>query len=107
MSARGRSTSGDPHRLSETLSALSAKIGLASTAVFTAVFGCWAEIVGDAVAQHVKPLRLDGPTLVVGVDHPAWATQVRNLAPEILEQIRKRCGDNDTVPERLEVRVLR
>ena len=41
------------------------------------VFGRWGEIVGDAVAAHVQPVRLDGRRLVVEVADPAWATQIR------------------------------
>ena len=43
------------------------------------VFGRWDEAVGDAVAAHVQPVKLDGTTLVVEVDDPAWATQLRFL----------------------------
>lgn len=43
------------------------------------VFGKWTEAVGEAVAAHVKPLKLDGTKLIVEVDDPAWATQLRFL----------------------------
>jgi DNA replication and repair protein RecF len=45
------------------------------------LFGRWAEAVGEQVAQHVKPLKLDGRVLTVEVDDPAWATQVKFLTP--------------------------
>ena len=47
------------------------------------VFGRWAEAVGDAVAAHVKPVKLDGTKLVVEVDDPAWATQLRFLETDL------------------------
>jgi predicted nucleic acid-binding Zn ribbon protein len=43
------------------------------------VFGKWSEAVGEAVAAHVKPVKLDGTKLIVEVDDPAWATQLRFL----------------------------
>ena len=39
----------------------------------------WPEIVGAGMAEHVRPVRLDTDSLVVTVDHPAWATQVRRM----------------------------
>ena len=44
------------------------------------VFGRWSEIVGENVAAHVQPVRLDGARLVVEVTDPAWATQIRRLS---------------------------
>jgi predicted nucleic acid-binding Zn ribbon protein len=70
------------------------------------VFGHWEAIVGPAIAVHVHPLRLEGATLFVGADHPAWVTQVRHLAPQILERVSEACAEGEA-PERLEVRVLR
>ena len=43
------------------------------------VFGRWEEAVGAPVAEHVQPVKLDGGKLVVEVDDPAWATQLRFL----------------------------
>ena len=39
---------------------------------------------GEQVAQHVRPVKLDGGVLSVEVDDPAWATQVKFLAPTII-----------------------
>lgn len=51
------------------------------------VFGKWTEAVGDAIAAHVKPLKLDGTKLVVEVDDPAWATQLRFLETTLKERL--------------------
>lgn len=68
------------------------------------VFGQWVEIVGDQVAQHVQPTRLDGDVLAVDVDDPAWATQVRLLSPTIIGRVRETTG---LELGRLDVRVAR
>ncbi len=51
------------------------------------VFGRWQEAVGEAVARHVQPLRLDGARLVVEVDDPAWATQLRFLEANLRDRL--------------------
>ena len=56
------------------------------------------------MAAHVRPVRLLDDALVVGVDHPAWASQVRHLAPDILDRVRVACGEGHA-PTRLEIRV--
>jgi predicted nucleic acid-binding Zn ribbon protein len=49
---------------------------------------------------------VDGVTLVVSADHPAWATQLRHLAPDILARLTEVCGAQNAL-ERLDVRVRR
>ena len=53
------------------------------------VFGRWSEVVGETMAQHVQPVRLDRDRLVVQVSEPAWATQVRLLTDQIRERLRE------------------
>jgi predicted nucleic acid-binding Zn ribbon protein len=66
------------------------------------VFGRWNEIVGDAVAAHVQPVRLDSGRLVVEVSDPAWATQIRLLAGTVCQRINEVTG---TVVDAVDVRV--
>jgi predicted nucleic acid-binding Zn ribbon protein len=66
------------------------------------VFGRWAEAVGDAVAQHVKPVKLDGTKLIVEVDDPAWATQLRFLETTLKQRLLEVAG---ATIESVEVRV--
>lgn len=56
------------------------------------VFGRWEEAVGAAVAQHVQPVKLDGERLVVEVDDPAWATQLRFLERTLIERLATATG---------------
>jgi predicted nucleic acid-binding Zn ribbon protein len=51
------------------------------------VFGRWEEAVGEAMARHVQPVKLDGDHLVVEVSEPAWATQVRLLGDTIRDRL--------------------
>jgi predicted nucleic acid-binding Zn ribbon protein len=104
-SRRGRRSDG-PVPLAESLGALSDRLGVGQVDVVTVVFSRWEELVGPAVASHVQPQRIDGATLVVIADHPAWATQLRHLAPEILARVAEVCAPAPG-PERLEIRVRR
>ena len=101
--ARGRNTDG-PVPLSDVLAALSERIGIAAPDVLSVVFGRWEDLVGTAMAAHVRPLKLQDGTLILAADHPAWATQVRHLATEIIAKIAEACAPA-APPERLEVRV--
>lgn len=56
------------------------------------VFGRWPDAVGAQIADHVRPLKLDEGVLTVEVDDPAWATQVKFLAPTIIERLRDVAG---------------
>jgi predicted nucleic acid-binding Zn ribbon protein len=63
------------------------------------VFGRWAEAVGDAVANHVTPVKLDGTKLVVEVDDPAWATQLRFLETTLKQRLLEVAGVTITTVE--------
>jgi predicted nucleic acid-binding Zn ribbon protein len=102
---RGRSTAG-PVRIGDTLGEVASNLGAGRADIVGAVFGRWDDIVGAAVAAHVRPVRVEGVTLVVSADHPAWATQIRHLAPDILARLCEVCGAGNAL-ERLEVRVRR
>ena len=76
----------------------------ASSAAMGGVFGRWEEVVGAAVAAHVQPVKLDGTTLVVKVDDPAWATQLKFLEGTVKQRLLEVAG---ATVDKLEVRVGR
>jgi predicted nucleic acid-binding Zn ribbon protein len=92
--------------MAEALGVVAGRLGMGRSDVLAAIFGRWEELVGASVAEHVRPVRLDAGTLVVSADHPAWATQLRHLAPEILERVAAVCRSGGA-PVRLEIRVHR
>jgi predicted nucleic acid-binding Zn ribbon protein len=51
------------------------------------VFGRWARIVGEDVAEHATPVSLDNGVLTVQADSTAWATQLRLLHSQLLAKI--------------------
>jgi predicted nucleic acid-binding Zn ribbon protein len=68
------------------------------------VFTRWAEVAGPDLEEHVQPLRINGTTLLVAADHPAWATRTRMESGPMLERA-KALGE--TLIERIEVVVQR
>ena len=78
--------------------------GGAGRAEVRGVFGQWDEAVGDAVAAHVRPVRLERGVLLVEVDDPSWATHVRVLADQLRSRLREVA---EVSVERIEIRVAR
>mgnify|MGYP003286734079 CR=1 FL=1 len=66
----------------------------------------WPEVVGDAVAAHCQPSRLeeDG-TLQVVADSAAWATQLTYLQGKLLDRLGTECGPG--LVRRIQVRTTR
>jgi predicted nucleic acid-binding Zn ribbon protein len=64
-----------------------------SAAALGTVFARWAAVAGPTLARHARPLRLEDGALVVAVDSPPWATQVRALATEILTRLSAETGE--------------
>jgi predicted nucleic acid-binding Zn ribbon protein len=105
MVRRADGREGGPRSLETSLDAVTRHLGLEDSKGIGQLFARWPEIVGPAMAGHVQPIRLDGEALVVSVDHPAWATQVRRLGDDLLDRVVEVTGASR--PGRLEVRVRR
>jgi predicted nucleic acid-binding Zn ribbon protein len=95
----------DPVPVTEALDGLLRSLrGGAGRAEVGGVFGRWEEAVGAPIAAHVRPVRLDHGTLLVEVDEPAWATQVRLLTDDIRRRLVEVSG---VQVEHVDVRVAR
>jgi predicted nucleic acid-binding Zn ribbon protein len=81
------------------------RLGAPKATTLRVLFSHWADIVGEAVADHVKPISLVDGVLRVVADQPAWATEARFLGPEIIRRCEAVTGD-DAV-QRVEVKVAR
>jgi predicted nucleic acid-binding Zn ribbon protein len=104
MSSR-RDRNGGPRRLGDAMPRVLGRLGApTSLSTMEIVFSRWPEVAGDGLAEHLRPLRVDGAVLVVAADHPAWATRARLESAQILARVK---GLGDTVIERMEVVVER
>lgn len=94
---------GGPRPLGASLEMVAGGLGVSGSAGLGRLFARWTDIVGPAMAVHVRPVRLDADTLVVRVDHPAWATQVRHLTESLLDRVAE-VAETER-PRRLDVRI--
>jgi predicted nucleic acid-binding Zn ribbon protein len=84
--------SGDPEPVRTSLDRVARRLGVGRAATLPAVFGRWAELVGDGVAERTRPQALRGTTLVVAVDDPTWASQLRWLEADLVGRISAELG---------------
>jgi len=80
-------------RLSDELDVLLRKLGSESSTVVSGIFSNWDQLVGETVAQHASPIKLELGRLLVEVDEPAWATQMRFLESEIISKLSTSTGN--------------
>ncbi|MFN0091027.1 MAG: DciA family protein [Acidimicrobiales bacterium] len=86
MSAR-RGGGDGPRPLGEALDRVVRGLSGERAAVVATVFDRWDELVGEALAAHVRPVSLERGRLVVAADDPAWASQVRWLQADVLARL--------------------
>jgi predicted nucleic acid-binding Zn ribbon protein len=65
-----------------------------SVDVLDTVFNRWAEIVGEDVAAHSRPLSIEGETLVIVASDPTWASELRWLENEVLSRLTEVSGSD-------------
>ncbi len=79
-----------PRPVGDSLAGLAERLGAPPPALLTAVFADWEHLVGPAIAAHARPLSLSRRVLVIGADHPGWATQLRYFSAELLRAAGRR-----------------
>jgi predicted nucleic acid-binding Zn ribbon protein len=97
--------SDDGVSLTESLDAVIRSLKGDGASAVAGVFGHWEEAVGEAISAHAKPVLLDNGRLLVEVDQPGWATQLRYLEKELLDRLRPHLGGAEV--HAIEVRVAR
>lgn len=85
-------SSGDPVPMTDSLDRVVRRLGGASVDATTGLFARWVELVGEGVARNSRPVSIRGNVLVVAVDDPAWATQLRFLERQLLDRLDAELG---------------
>ena len=79
--------SSGPQRLGEALDRVTSRLKTPRARVLKMVFEAWEELVGSVMAAHTSPVRLVDGELVVAVDDPAWAAEMRFFGSELIGRI--------------------
>jgi len=83
----------DPQPLGRIAARVATDRGWAERLAGGHVFGRWARIVGEDVAEHATPVSLDHGVLTVQAESTAWATQLRLLQRQLLAKIAAGVGN--------------
>lgn len=72
--------------------------GVPDATALTAVVAAWPDCVGEAIARHAWPLRLNRErTLRVACTSSTWAFELDRMAPELIAALGARLGDQAPV----------
>ncbi len=89
----GKGREESPTSIGESLGALTRRLGMAAPDTLGLLFAGWHEIVGSALADHVRPQSLYQGTLTLVISDPAWATHLRYLHDDLIARMAERVGD--------------
>lgn len=95
--------SSGPKRIGDALDQVASRLKAPRAKVLAAVFDAWEELVGSVLAAHTTPVRLADGELVVAVDDPAWAAEMRFFSAELINRINAHAEEKAV--DRLSVRV--
>jgi predicted nucleic acid-binding Zn ribbon protein len=93
-----------PRPVGDSLAGLAKRLGAPPPALLTTVFAKWEDLVGPAIAAHARPLSVTRRVLLIGADHPGWATQLRFLSAELLQRLEATAGPGQI--ERVDIRIV-
>jgi len=85
-------TSRDPATFADAISGLVDERAWTGEVNLGFLFGTWAEVVGEEVASHVKPVSCVDGELVLQTDSTAWAIQVGFLTGDLKARIDAQIG---------------
>lgn len=94
-----------PASLANVLPAVVEGLGVPSVDLLVMVHERWADVVGEEVAAHAKPIGLDGATLKIAAESPAWASHLRWSESEIITRLAALLGRDEV--DAVSVRVAR
>lgn len=78
-----------PVSLSQVLQKALERWELAPTLRRYAALERWPELAGPQISARSRAKGLQGETLIIEVDHPAWVQELNLLKPELLEKLRR------------------
>src|SRR5690606_3140 len=92
-----------PRSIGDSLDPVLRSLGGPGTDQLRSLFDDWAEMVGERLAAHTRPSGLRDGALVVVVDDPGWAGELKWMSAQLVREISERLGSG--VIDRIAVRV--
>lgn len=90
-----RDTSSYSRTTAEIVPALMKKLGVADRLAEERLAGTWSKLVGDFIAQHSRPVKLERRILIVAVSQPAvMYTLERDLKRQVLVKLKEELGES-------------
>jgi predicted nucleic acid-binding Zn ribbon protein len=83
----------EPVPLRDAVAKVGAELGMPAPDVLSVLTAHWSEIVGPVVAAHARVRSVRDGACTIEVDGPAWATQLRYAANEVLGRANEHCGE--------------
>lgn len=77
----------DPQSFGDLTAALVRRSGWGEHMKEGHVFAAWSTVVGEEIAEHAEPVRIEDKTLYITAASTAWATQLRYMQSQILGRI--------------------
>jgi predicted nucleic acid-binding Zn ribbon protein len=93
----------EPRRLAESLDRLTARLGGPSSTVLSTVFARWEDLVGADIAAHARPVSIRDRTLLLVVDQPAWAGQLRFMTADLVQRLSAATSSSEVTDIRIRV----
>ncbi len=83
----------EPVPLRDAIERVSRELGMAAPDVLVTLTARWRDIVGDAVAEHAQVRSVREGECTIVVDGPAFATQLRYAAGDLVARVNQHCGE--------------
>lgn len=82
----------DPQLVGDVLNQVVQQRGWQPRISLSTVLRRWPELVGEANAEHSRPVHYDDGTLIVECDSTAWATAMRYAASQLVAKLNEALG---------------
>ncbi len=79
-----------PRKVSDLLSRIIKPEAYADAEGWIALFGSWAELAGDVLAAHSRPLDVRNGVFYIEAEHPGWIQLLQMQQNNILKKVKKK-----------------
>jgi predicted nucleic acid-binding Zn ribbon protein len=89
--------------VTDCLDRVTRRLGVPGWSVLTAIFSRWEDLVGADIAAHAQPRSLRDGVLLIAVDQPAWAGQLKFMTADLIRRIHESVAGSGVTEIRIKV----